>query len=90
MLYKNAEREIKASQARLEMLIQKENDDLLKAVSSGMDKIAIGIMNGSYEDIELGLADISGKFGLSLELLQKDKITRNNLFDENAEAIVFD
>lgn len=85
-LYKNAEFEIRASQARLESLIQKENDELEKAIASGMDQIVFGIINDSYNDIELGLADISEKFGLNLEQLQKDKITRNNLFD--AETIV--
>ena len=86
-LYKNAEFEIRASQARLESLIQKENDELEKAIASGMDQIVFGIINDSYNDIELGLADISEKFGLNLEQLQKEKITRNNLFD--AETIVF-
>ena len=89
-LYKNAEREIRESQARLESLVQKENDELLKAISSGMDKIAWGFLNSSFEDIELGLADIGEKFGMSLEQLQKDKLTQSNLFDENAEMIIFD
>lgn len=89
-LYRNAEREIRASQARLEALIQKENDELIEAISVGMDRIAFGIMNGSYDEIELGLAGLSEKFGLSLDILQKDKITCDNLFDESASVIVFD
>lgn len=89
-LYRNAEYEIRASQARLEVLIQKDNEELKKAISVGMDTIAYGIMNGTYDEIELGLANISEKFDLSLELLQKDKITKDNLLNESANVIVFE
>ena len=89
-LYKNAEREIRASQERLEELIQKENNELLNAISDGMDCIAYGILNGSYDEIEIGLSNISDKFGLSLEELQKDRITKENLFDSFSDTIIFE
>ena len=90
LLYRNAEREIRASQVRLEALIQKENNELLEAIFVGMDSIARGIMNGSYAEIETGLASIGDKFGLGLDLLKKDIVTYDNLFDESVNAIVFD
>lgn len=89
-LYRNAEREIRASQERLEELIQKENNELLEAIAKGMDSIAHGIMNGSYNEVESGLACIGQKFGVNLEMLQENRVTYENLFDDSSDTIVFD
>lgn len=89
-LYRNAEYEIRVSQARLEQLIQKENNELIEVISQGMDSISEGIMNGSYEKIEAGLVTIGEKFGMTLENFQKALITKDNLFSGAGEVIVFD
>ena len=87
-LYKNAEREIRQSQARLTELVQRENNELIVAIQSGFDDIKLGIETNSYETIKKGLSVIGSKFGFNEEDFAKDLITRENLFSN--ETVIFD
>lgn len=87
-MYHRAESEIRYSQGRLQLLINKENDELLNAINCGMNMIAEGIRTDSYSKIEEGLCTISSKFGLGEEELKKDIITKDNLFSNKNEVII--
>lgn len=87
-LYRNAEKEIRNSQARLEQIIQKENEELKKAIHCGFENIILGIQNNSYNQIEMGLMVIGEKFNLSAEEMRKGKVTRNTLFQNTEELIL--
>ena len=87
-LYKRAEREIRASQERLKMLAERENQELISTIQCGFDEIKTGIQTDSYDLIKKGFAIIGSKFGFVEEDFSKDFVTRQTLFSE--ETIVFE
>ena len=89
-LYKNAEQQIRESQARLEDIIQKENNELLKSIEIGFEDILEGIRNNSMEQIDKGLLIIGEKFGLSEKDLSKDLVTKDNLFTNVDDVLVIE
>lgn len=88
-LYRNAECEIRNSQARLEQIIQKENEELRSAIRLGFENVLSGIQSNSYDQIERGVIVIGERFDLSAEDIRRDKVTRNTLF-RNEEEIVLE
>ena len=87
LLYKRAEYEIRYSQARLESLIQKENEELKQTILAGFDYLVDGIHNNSYDQIENGIVIIGSKFSMSQEELRKDIVTKDTLFQCTNETL---
>ncbi|MBQ9765840.1 MAG: hypothetical protein IJW18_06560 [Lachnospiraceae bacterium] len=89
-MYKNAEKEIRESQKRLELIINRDNQALRDAIKEGFEKIYAGIVGNSYESIHLGLVCIGERFGLKEDDFTKGYITRDNLFSQHDELLVVD
>lgn len=88
VLYKQAEEEIRASQVRLESLIQRENEMLSFAIKEGVEKIVSGILNDSYVQIEDGIMTIGERFQLSKEELTEGEVTQENLFLDSDDVLI--
>lgn len=86
-LYKKAECEIRNSQARLENIIQKENEELKQTFLEGFECLVNGIHNNSYEQIEKGINIVGSKFNLSQEDFRKDIVTQDTLFQYSDETL---
>ena len=89
-LYKRAEHEIRASQARLEYIIQQENEELSRAIKQGLNEIALGTQNNSFEQILSGITTIGNEFGLNEEDYTKDFVSQGSIFSNADDTLVFD
>ena len=89
-LYKGAEREIRNSQERLESLIEEDNKELKQAILEGFRNMADGIQNDTYEQVEKGMSIIGSSFNLTIEEIQRGKITRDTLFSHSEEVLVIE
>lgn len=89
-LYRKAEHEIRESQARLELIIQKENNELISVIKQGFEEIIEGIKSDASEQVEKGLLTIGSKFGLSEADLNRHVVTKDNLFKDVDEIIVIE
>ena len=89
-LYKRAEHEIRASQNTLKYIINKENGNLVKNVSDGLQDILDGIKNNSYDSIQGGIISIGNEFGMTENDFKKDLITKDNIFSGSDETIILE
>ena len=89
-LYKRAEHEIRASQNTLKYIINKENGNLVKNVSDGLQDILDGIKNNSYDSIYGGIINIGNEFGMTENDFKKDLITKDNIFSGSDETIILE
>ena len=52
--------------------------------------MADGIQNDSYEQVEKGMSIIGSSFNLTIEEIQRGKITRDTLFSHSEEVLVIE
>lgn len=89
-LCRHAEREIRESQIRLKLIIEQENEELVRTIDAGFEKIYAGMIDNSYDSVQEGLITIGRKFGLSKAYFEKDKVDRSNLFKRQNEMLVIE
>jgi hypothetical protein len=89
-LYRQAELEIRASQARLTEIIRAENQDLNSTINVGFETIYEGIKIDSYSKVKEGIMTIGTKFGLSEEDFSSGHVTRENLFKQKDQLLLIE
>ena len=74
----------------LKYIINKENGNLVKNVSDGLQDILDGIKNNSYDSIQGGIISIGNEFGMTENDFKKDLITKDNIFSGSDETIILE
>ena len=84
-----AEREIRLSKKRLELIIRENNDKLRTISDEGMDELLEATFAKDYDRFYAAILSIGSMFGLEEEYLLKGTLTKANMFDISEEVVFF-
>lgn len=82
-----AEREIRESQGRLQLLVNKENERFIQQLDKGYDQFMQGVIECNYSMASSGLGMIAKEFNIEQDKLTQGHVTKGNIFGKKNRVI---
>lgn len=82
-----AEREIRESQGRLQLLVNKENERFIQQLDKGYDQFMQGVIECNYSMASSGLRMIAKEFNIEQDKLTQGHVTKGNIFGKKNRVI---
>lgn len=82
-----AEREIRESQGRLQLLVNKENERFIQQLDKGYDQFMQGVVECNYSMASSGLGMIAKEFNIEQDKLTQGHVTKGNIFGKKNRVI---